>query len=133
MKRARHETRSPGAARDTTSAHARPANRLATLRGLLGRAGIPGQVDNHFRARFGAAVLLSVIDGAISAAVAREQGSPGVVNNAQGAQSIATEALRNTIGIPPTINVAPGARIQVLVARDIDFQNVYRLTARVER
>lgn len=98
----------------------------------LGRAGIPGEVDNHFRARFGAAVLLSIIDGAISAAVAREQGSPGVVNNAQGTQSIATEALRNTIGIPPTINVAPGARIQVLVARDVDFQGVYRLAARAE-
>ena len=98
----------------------------------LGRAGIPGEVDNHFRARFGAAVLLSIIDGAISAAVAREQGSAGFINNAQGTQSIATEALRNTVGIPPTINVAPGARIQVFVARDVDFQSVYRLATRVE-
>ncbi len=99
----------------------------------LGRAGVPGDVDNHFRARFGSAVLLSMIDGAINAAAARNQGSPGVVYNAQGTQSIATEALRNTIGIPPTIKVAPGARIQVLVARDVDFQDVYRLTSRVER
>jgi len=95
----------------------------------LGRAGVPGRVDNHFAARFGAAVLLSVIDGAISATVAREQGSAGVVYNAQGSRDVATDALRNTIGIPPTITVAPGARVQVLVARDIDFRSVYRLVS----
>jgi type IV secretion system protein VirB10 len=96
----------------------------------LGRAGVPGRVDNHFAARFGAAVLLSVIDGAVSAMVAREQGSAGVVYNAQGSRDVATDALRVTIGIPPTITVAPGARVQVLVARDIDFRSVYRLVSR---
>lgn len=99
----------------------------------LGGAGIPGDVDTHFRARFGAALLLSLIDGAINAAVAREQGSAGVVYNAQGTQSIATETLRNTIAIPPTVSVAAGARVQVLVARDVDFQGVYRLSARADR
>ena len=93
----------------------------------LGRAGIPGVVDTHVAARFGAAVLLSVIDGAISGFVAHQQGSAGVVYNAQGSRDVATDTLRNTIGIPPTINVATGASIQVLVARDIDFRSVYRL------
>ena len=93
----------------------------------LGRAGVPGIVDAHVAARFGAAVLLSVIDGAISGFVAHQQGSAGVVYNAQGSRDVATDALRNTIGIPPTITVAPGASIQVLVARDIDFRTVYRL------
>ncbi len=93
----------------------------------LGRAGVAGTVDNHFTARFGSAVLLSVIDGAISSLVAHQQGSAGVIYNAQGSRDVATDALRNTIGIPPTINVPPGARIQVLVARDVDFRSVYRL------
>jgi type IV secretion system protein VirB10 len=95
----------------------------------LGRAGVPGVVDTHVGARFGAAVLLSVIDGAIGGVVAHQQGSAGVVYNAQGSRDVATDALRNTIGIPPTINVAPGASIQVLVARDIDFRSVYRLVS----
>lgn len=99
----------------------------------LGRAGVPGAVDNHLTARFGAAMLLSVIDGAISGFVAHEQGSAGVIYNPQGTRDIATDALRNTIGIPPTINVPAGARIQVLVARDIDFRTVYRLAPRAGR
>lgn len=93
----------------------------------LGRAGVPGAVDSHLRDRFGAAVLLSVIDGGISAFVAHQQGSTGVIYNAQGTRDIGTEALRNTIGIPPTIQVAAGSRIQILVARNIDFRGVYRL------
>ena len=99
----------------------------------LGRAGVPGAVDNHLAARFGAAVLLSVIDGAISGFVAHEQGSAGVIYNPQGTRDVATDALRNTIGIPPTIAVPAGARIQVLVARDIDFRGVYRLALHADR
>lgn len=99
----------------------------------LGRAGVAGSVDNHFVARFGAAVLLSMIDGAVSSLVARQQGSAGVVYNAQGSQDVVTVALRGTVGIQPTITVPPGARIQVLVARDIDFRSVYRLNARAGR
>jgi len=96
----------------------------------LGRTGAPGDVDNHFGARFGAAVLLSVIDGAISAVVAHEQGSAGVVYNPQSSRDVATEALRGTIAIPPTINVPAGARVQVIVARDIDFRKVYSVVPR---
>lgn len=96
----------------------------------LGRAGVAGAIDNHLGARFGAAVLLSFIDGAISAVVAHQQAAGGVTYNAQGTRDIGTEALRNTINIPPTVQVAPGARIQVLVARNVDFRAVYRLVHR---
>jgi type IV secretion system protein VirB10 len=99
----------------------------------LGRAGVPGTVDRHTGERFGAAVLLSVLDAAVGDLAARQQGSGAIVYNAQSAHDVATEALRNTIAIPPTINVAPGARIMVTVVRDIDFQAVYRLTAHESR
>jgi len=96
----------------------------------VGRAGVPGVVDRHTGERFGAAILMSFIDGAASAIAAREQSGGGVVYNAQPSRDIATEALRNSIGIPPTIRVAQGARIQVIVASDVSFHNVYRLSAR---
>ena len=35
----------------------------------LGRSGLAGEVDRHFWQRFGAAMLISVIDGAVQAAV----------------------------------------------------------------
>lgn len=93
----------------------------------LGRAGLPGAIDRHFTERFGAAVLLSVLDAAAQGFVNRSHGGGGVVYNSQGVNDVATEALRSTVGIPPTIRVDPGARVMVVVARDVDFRSVYRL------
>ena len=38
-----------------------------------------------------------------------------------------TEVLRDTVNISPTVTKAQGDRIQVLVARDVDFRAVYAL------
>lgn len=93
----------------------------------LGRAGMPGAVDTHIGARFGAAMLISMIDAAVSAVSLRQQGSGAVIYNTQGSRDVATEVLRNTVSIPPTVRVQPGARVVVTVVRDIDFRGVYRL------
>jgi type IV secretion system protein VirB10 len=98
----------------------------------LGRSGIPGSADTHFGARFGAAILVSLIDGTVAGIAARQQGAGTLVYNAQNSRDVATEVLRNTINIPPTIRVPPGERVQVLVARDVDFRRVYRLAAHTE-
>ncbi|HWG71707.1 MAG TPA: type IV secretion system protein VirB10 [Steroidobacteraceae bacterium] len=96
----------------------------------LGRSGLPGAVDNHFWQRFGAAMLVSVIDGAVEGAVQSARGGNGaVIVNPSGVQDVMTEVLKGTINIPPTVLKQQGDRIQVLVARDLDFRSVYELRA----
>jgi type IV secretion system protein VirB10 len=91
----------------------------------LGRAGLHGRVERQFGERFGAAVLLSVIDGAIAAAVASQQhGSGGVYLSPSGAPSVMTELLKETAGVAPRIVKAQGDRVAVLVARNVDFRGV---------
>jgi type IV secretion system protein VirB10 len=94
----------------------------------LGRSGLPGTVDRHFWERFGAAMLVSVIDGAVQAAVQSSRGNSGaVIVNPSATQDVMTEVLKGTINIPPTVLKRQGDRIQVLVARDLDFRSVYEL------
>jgi type IV secretion system protein VirB10 len=99
----------------------------------LGRSGVPGTVDRHTVDRFGAAVMLSVIDAGASALANRHQTGTGVVYNVQGGRDVATEALRDSIHIPPTIRVEPGARVDVIVAADVDFSEVYQLVSHGDR
>jgi type IV secretion system protein VirB10 len=99
----------------------------------LGRSGLPGEVDRHFWDRFGAAILVSVIDGAVQAAVQRESRGNSVTVNPAGSSDIMTEVLKSTIHIPPTVTKRNGDRIAVLVARDLDFRSVYELRATPDR
>jgi type IV secretion system protein VirB10 len=94
----------------------------------LGRSGMPGDVNRRFWQRFGAAMLVSVIDGAVQTASQNARGGgTAVVVNPSASQDVLTEILRNTINVPPTIVKRNGDRIQVLVARDLDFRSVYEL------
>lgn len=94
----------------------------------LGRSGLPGKVNRHFFERFGAAILISVIDGAVQAAVQNQrEGGGTVVVSPSSSSEVMTEVLKSTIAIPPTVVKPQGDRIQVLVARDLDFRSVYEL------
>ena len=95
----------------------------------LGRSGLPGVVDRHFFDRFGAAMLISILDSAAQAAANRSGNGGAVVLNPSGSQDILAEVLRSTVNIPPTVRKSQGDRIQVLVARDVDFRSVYDLRA----
>ena len=96
----------------------------------LGRSGLAGSVNRHFWQRFGAAVLVSVIDGVVESQVQSSSRSSTVVLDPTASEDVVNDILRGTIDIPPTLRVRNGARIQVLVARDVDFRPVYELEPR---
>src|SRR5207244_4071925 len=59
----------------------------------LGRSGLPGEVDRHFWDRFGAAILVSVIDGAVQAAVQSKSNGGTVIYNPSTSRDVMTEVL----------------------------------------
>lgn len=95
----------------------------------LGRSGLDGYVDNHWFERLGAAFMLSIVQDAIGYATARAQsGGNGTIyfqNTSQTGDQMATKVLDNTINIPPTLSKNQGERINIFVARDLDFSKVY--------
>ncbi len=94
----------------------------------LGRAGLPGKVERHFWERFGAAVLISLLDGGVQAASQSvSHGNGTIVYSPTGAQDVMGEVLKGSLNIPPTVIKNNGDRIQVLASRDIDFSRVYEL------
>jgi len=85
----------------------------------LGRAGLAGFVDTHFLERFGSSALLSLIGGFA------QQESENDNQRAVLAESFsesAAVALENSINIPPTIHINQGEKINVFVAKDLNFK-----------
>lgn len=98
----------------------------------LGRTGVDGKVDNHFWSRFGSALMLSVVDGALQAGSAfaggSGRGTGTYYNNFQSnGQQMADSALQSSINIPPTLEKKQGGTVSIFVANDIDFSSVYQL------
>ncbi len=101
----------------------------------LGRAGLSGEVDNHWWKRFGGALMLTLLQGSLDAGTALASnsgsGNGATVGFVYGAQSsgnqIANTALQSSINIPPTLRKNQGDTVSVFVAQDLDFSAVYRL------
>lgn len=93
----------------------------------LGRSGLSGEVNRHFWDRFGAAILLTVINGVVQGAVNSQNSGGSVVVSPSASTDVMTEILRSTVNVSPTVTKAQGDRIQVFVARDVDFRPVYAL------
>lgn len=103
--------------------------------GTLGEGGVGGYVDTHFWERFGGAILLSLIDDFSDVATQRMANSnnknqPTFSSTTNNAQTMAAEALKNSINIPPTLYKNQGERVSIFVARDLDFRSVYELKRR---
>lgn len=101
--------------------------------GALGESGHAAYVKYHFWRRFGGALMISMIGDAGDAFSNRQNRTNGnnnhisYENTQEAAQQLATEALKNSINIPPTGTINQGTLINIMVARDVDFSNVYEL------
>lgn len=96
----------------------------------LGRTGFEGDIDTQFWTRFGGTMLLSVIDDALAAAVASSSNADTLENTTNGASSLAQTELQSTINVPIVLRKNQGEEVAVMVARDLDFSDVYRLKPR---
>jgi type IV secretion system protein VirB10 len=90
--------------------------------GPLGESGVGGHVDTHFWDRFGAAILLSIIEGGVDAAAARAGGATStttvnVANTANAGKDVIARSMEPTINIPPTLVKNQGERVGIFVAR----------------
>ncbi|NSY51405.1 type IV secretion system protein VirB10 [Agrobacterium tumefaciens] len=105
----------------------------------LGRSGLAGHVDNKFRERFGASILLSIVGGGASylTGYGSEQSSGSNNDDAQRGADLARETIAQTFSdmantvlsenlrIPPTISIPQGERIFIFVRQDLDFSDMY--------
>lgn len=98
--------------------------------GRLGASGNEAWIDNHFKERFGGAILLSFLDDAFGAlankASSSSNGDITFDSSTKNASKMAEKALESTINIAPTGYTQIGQRINIIVARDIDMSSVYR-------
>jgi type IV secretion system protein VirB10 len=88
-------------------------------------------VGNHYMQRFGAAILLSAANAAVSlgqAVLSKGNGNTTLNLNSGDSTSLAQEILRHQIDIPPTITVPPGTVISIVVDHPIDFSDALRVT-----
>ena len=74
-------------------------------------------------------MLISIVEGGVQGATQRSGNGGTVVYNPSATEHITTEVLKSTVNIPPTLTKHQGDRIQVLIARDLDFRSVYDLRA----
>jgi type IV secretion system protein VirB10 len=102
--------------------------------GQLGESGIDGYVDNRWGERIGAAMLLSIIDDAVSLVIQNhtQQSSGDTIvlpSTTANSSKLAEKVLESTINIPPQIYQNQGGIVGIYVARDVDFSSVYELKA----
>jgi type IV secretion system protein VirB10 len=96
----------------------------------LGAAGVEGSVDNHWAARLGGALLLSLVDSGFALAQTELQkaGSTNLnISTGSGVSSLASQLLAKTINIPPTITLNQGTTVALWNTGIIDFGPSYRL------
>ncbi|MDP3817555.1 MAG: type IV secretion system protein VirB10 [Methylotenera sp.] len=101
----------------------------------LGRGGFDGDIDKHWLERIGAAFLMSSFKDLVAYETAKNSNASSNIasasfSNTQSAgNDLASQVLKQSINIPPTLTKNQGERVAIVVARDLDFSEVYQLEA----
>lgn len=93
----------------------------------LGRAGMGGRVDTFFWQRFGGALLLSIVGDAGDAISNRVSGLDQTMETPNTAAAVAAQDSQR---IRPRLTAPQGREMTIMVARDVDFSQVYSLRLR---
>jgi type IV secretion system protein VirB10 len=106
----------------------------------VGRTGVDGWVDNHFADRFGAAILVTLLQTVSQTGTSYLQSLSSNNNNTtiqgsspQAATEVVKSMLNQSVNIPPTLNKNQGDELQIMIARDLDFSGIYALRANYGR
>ncbi len=96
----------------------------------LGRAGLTGFVDTHFLERFGSSALLSLIGSYAQQESQNDNQREAVADSFNKSSEI---ALEDSINITPTIHINQGERINVFVAKDLNFRRAVEYAQRANK
>ncbi|MDK4807539.1 MAG: type IV secretion system protein VirB10 [Novosphingobium aromaticivorans] len=94
----------------------------------LGRAGVTGGIDTQFWARFGAALMMSVLEDASNIA-GRAVAGQGTYTT-QVPSTMGQTILQSTMSIRPILKKNQGDTAAIFVAKDFDFRSVYDVQLR---
>lgn len=89
----------------------------------LGRAGVKGKVNSHFFARFGGAILQSVLDVGVQLAARKATGDTVIVGLPGSTPQV---TVTKPDEVRPTLTVKEGTSVSVFVVHDLDFTEVER-------
>lgn len=101
----------------------------------LGASGIRGKVDNRWGTRIGSALLVSLISDALTIAADNSKDSQVIVESdtASTSQSLAERILDKNINLNPIIYIQEGTILNIYVADDIDFSELFEAKKRLFR
>lgn len=92
----------------------------------LGRTGIRGKVNSNFLARYGGAILQSVLDIGVGVATRAVTDDQAVIVALPGSTQQVTAQAAQQAEVQRTLKVEQGSSVSVFVARDLDFSTVDR-------
>lgn len=95
-----------------------------------GRAGVKGDVDNHYFRLFGTSLMIGLLADRVVSTRAVPQGTNGQAGGLSATGQILTDTAKSILDrnreVAPTISVPSGARVVIEVRRDMVFPSPYR-------
>lgn len=105
---------------------------LAAFNGsdATGRAGLKGDVDNHYFRLFGTSLLIGLLADRVVVQKAVPQGTTGQAGGLSATGNILTETAKSILDrhreVAPTLSIPSGVRLVIEVKRDMIFPSPYR-------